>query len=73
MADKFENIKRNIIKASGGKLNERDVEAIKNGNINAASKALSPAEKQMLLKLLSDKNAAKKILNDPKIRNLFGK
>ena len=73
MADKFENIKRNIIKASGGKLNERDVEAIKNGNINAASKALSPAEKQMLLKLLNDKNAAKKILNDPKIRNLFGK
>ena len=73
MADKFENIKRNIIKASGGKLNERDVEAIKHGNINAASKALSPAEKQMLLKLLNDKNAAKKILNDPKIRNLFGK
>ena len=73
MADKFEDIKRNIIKASGGKLNERDIEAIKRGNINAANKALSPEERKMLLKLLSDKNAAKKIMSDPKIRNLFGK
>ena len=73
MARDFEDIKKRIIKASGGKLSEKDVEAIKGGDLSAAGKALSSAEKQMLLKLLRDKEATKKILNDPKIRDIFGK
>lgn len=67
----YNNLKSRIIKASGGKITAADVEKIKKGNINAAYDLLSGEEKQMLRRILSDKAATKRILEDPSIKDIL--
>lgn len=66
-----ESIRAKIIKASGGKIKGADLDALKKGNVNAVGNLLSAEEKKTLLRLMNDKQAAKKILEHPAIKDIL--
>lgn len=71
--NEFNNIRARLIKETGGKLNDRDIEKLKSGNLSSVKNLLSKEEKQMLLSLLKDKSAAKKILDSPQVRDILNR
>ncbi len=67
----YGGIKSRLIKASGGKLTGADVDRIRGGDLNSLSCILSPEEKRLLLRALSDKSTANRILSDPAVKDIL--
>ena len=67
----YESLKSQIIKASGGKISGADVEKIKDGNLKSVNALLSEREKKLLLAALRDKQTAKRILDDPAVKDIL--
>ena len=60
-----------IIKKSGGKINQSGIDKAKSGDISAIVSALPEKEREKLKALLNDKSAAQKILGSKKAQEIL--
>lgn len=60
-----------IVKKTGGKINESSINKAKKGDMSDILSALPKEERETLKKALSDKEAAKKILSSKKAQDIL--
>ncbi len=60
-----------LINSSGGKINQKDIEKAKSGDMSGLMSALSKEDAEMLKSALSNKAAAQKILSSKQAQDIL--